>query len=278
MDKILGKDYKRLNGVFDIAQIKYGERPLPTYTHTTKPSIENVTKKKRAGSQLSKKISKKKKVATPSGSERLGGNDEDMGQEILSQLARDEEVRMISLVFNSSGLIPSMLTPLGDCFQNLVANEAILSSSQANVGEDILSSPIIGVQSPIAAAATANAVMESQEEGEIAILASQETAGPSSQRFVAEIPRIAGAASPPKVVIEDTSLGGGPVEIGASKVKALKGKSTTTITLDFDDSDDDVFDEDAKNARASRLSESMIDVNTGEKVTCHLEKGISTGI
>jgi hypothetical protein len=45
MDKILGKDYKRLNRIFDIAQIKYGERPLPAYTRTLKPSIENVTKK-----------------------------------------------------------------------------------------------------------------------------------------------------------------------------------------------------------------------------------------
>jgi hypothetical protein len=44
------------------------------------------------------------------------GSDEDMGQETLSQLARDEEVRMISLVFNYSGLTLSMLTPLGDCF------------------------------------------------------------------------------------------------------------------------------------------------------------------
>ena len=65
--------------------------------------IENVTKKKRAGGQLAKKTSKKK-VATPSGSKKLGESDEDMGQETLSQLARDEEVRMISLVFNSSGL------------------------------------------------------------------------------------------------------------------------------------------------------------------------------
>jgi hypothetical protein len=60
MDKILGKDYKRLNRVFDIAQIKYGERPLPAYTHTMKSSIENVTKKKRAGGQLAKKTSKRK--------------------------------------------------------------------------------------------------------------------------------------------------------------------------------------------------------------------------
>jgi hypothetical protein len=122
MDKILGKDYKRLNRVFDIAQIKYSERPLLAYTRTMKPSIENVTKKNRAGGQLAKKTSKRKKIAMPSGSEKLRESDEDVGQETLSQLARDEEVRMISLVFNSSGLTPSMLTLLGDCFQNLEAN------------------------------------------------------------------------------------------------------------------------------------------------------------
>jgi hypothetical protein len=106
---------KRLNKIFDIAQIKYGERPLPAYTHTLKLSIENVTKKKRAGGQLSKKITKKK-IATSSGFEKHEGDGEEMGPETLSQLARDEEVRMISLVFNSSGLTPLMLTPLGDCF------------------------------------------------------------------------------------------------------------------------------------------------------------------
>jgi hypothetical protein len=42
MGKILGKDYKWLNKFFDIAQIKYGERSLPAYTRTLKPSIENV--------------------------------------------------------------------------------------------------------------------------------------------------------------------------------------------------------------------------------------------
>jgi hypothetical protein len=191
---------------------------------------------------------------------------------------------MISLVFNSSGLTPLMLTPLGDCFQNLEANvhsnvnlgEAILSSSQVNVGEDILSSPVIGTEAPIAAATVADVM---QEEGEVAILASQETIRPSSLRFVAETPSgIAGVASPPKVVVEeDTGLGGGPVETGAPKVRALKGKGTTTVTLDFDESDDDVFDQEAENARASHLSESTINVNIGEKVACHLEKGVSTG-
>ena len=92
-------------------------------------------------------------------------------------------------------------------------------------------------------------------------MASQETAEPSSQRFVAETPTgTAGdvgatlhVASPPQVVMQDTDLGGGPVEIDALKVKAHKGKGTTTVTLDFDDSDD-VFDEEAKNAHASRLT------------------------
>jgi hypothetical protein len=111
-------------------------------------------------------------------------------------------------------------------------------------------------------------------------LASQETTGPSSQRFAVETPPGAvgdvGAtlhvALPPQVVMQDTDLGGGPVETDAPKVKAHKGKGTTTITLDFDDFDDDVFDKEAKNARASRLTEFTIDVNTGEKVAYQLEK------
>jgi hypothetical protein len=117
------------------------------------------------------------------------------------------------------------------------------------------------------------------------IVASQETAGPSSQRFGAKTPQEtagdAGAtlhvASPPRVVMQDTDLGGGLVEIDAPKVKVHKGKGTTTIALDFDDSNDDVFDEEAENARASHLTESTIDVNIGEKVACQLEKGVSTG-
>ena len=66
------------------------------------------------------------------------------------------------------------------------------------------------------------------------------------------------------------------METDAPKVKVCKGKGTTTVTLDFDDSDDDVFDEEAKNAWASHLTESTIDVNTDEKVSCQLEKGDST--
>jgi len=88
-----------------------------------------------------------------------------------------------------------MLTPLGDYFQNLEVNvhsnvnlgEATLSLSQVNVGEDTLPSPVIPVHSPAVATATAATMtIESQEEGEVATLASQETTEPSSQRFVAE--------------------------------------------------------------------------------------------
>ena len=67
------------------------------------------------------------------------------------------------------------------------------------------------------------------------------------------------------------------METDAPRVKAHKGKGTTTITLDFDDSDDDIFDEEVENAHGSHLSESPIDVNTGEKVAYQLEKGVSTG-
>ena len=121
MDKILGKDYKRLNRTFEIAQIKYDERPPPAYTRAGKPSIENVTKKKRVGGQLAKKISKKKKVSASFDSEKIAEDEFDLGldvssQEVLSQQAHDDEVRMISLVLNSSGLTPPKLTPLGDYF------------------------------------------------------------------------------------------------------------------------------------------------------------------
>jgi hypothetical protein len=123
--------------------------------------------------------------------------------------------------------------------------EAILSSSQINFGEDVLSSPIVGVQVPIGAAAAEDVVLDSQGECEIAILTSQETAGPSSQRFAVKTPlRIVGAVSPPKVVAEgDIALGGESVETGAPKVRVLQAKGTTTVNFDFDESDDDVFDE-----------------------------------
>ena len=77
--------------------------------------------------------------------------------------------------------------------------------------------------------------------------------------------------------MQDTDLGGGPMETDPPKVKAHKGKGTTTVALDFDDSDDDIFDEEAENACTSHLTESTIDVNTGEKVAYQLEKGVSMG-
>ena len=45
--------------------------------------------------------------------------------------------------------------------------------------------------------------------------------------------------------MQDSDLGVWAVETDASKAKAHKGKGATTVTLDFDDSDDDVFDEEA---------------------------------
>ena len=77
--------------------------------------------------------------------------------------------------------------------------------------------------------------------------------------------------------MQDSDLGGGPAKGNVQKAKAHEGNGTTTLTLDFDEFDEDVFDEEAKCARVSCLTESTINVNTGEKVSCQLEKGISTG-
>jgi hypothetical protein len=188
MDKILGLDYKTLNRVFDIAEIEYGERSAPAYVRSVKPSIDNVTRKKRGGPSLAKKVSKKKaKTADFSDSELS----ESFVDEALKKMSYDDEVRMFSLVFDSSGLTHPTLTPLDNYFQNLMANishggvtEAILTSSQQNVGEDIVSDPVNLVSSPVTVVTT---IGGSQEEGEV--LASQETAGPSSQRFSVETPR-----------------------------------------------------------------------------------------
>ena len=67
---------------------------------------------------LLRKQAKKKKVSASFDSERVAEDEVDLGvdadsQEVLSQQAREDEVRMISLVFNSSGLTPPMLTLLG---------------------------------------------------------------------------------------------------------------------------------------------------------------------
>jgi hypothetical protein len=133
-----------------------------------KPSIENVTRKKRGGLRLLKKVSKKK-AKTP------GVSDSDVSEnfidEAFKKISCDNEERMFSLVLNFSGLTSPMLTPLGDYFQNLMVNisrgsatEAILSSSHQNVGEDIFSIPVNPVSSPVTVAAT---IIGSQEEGEV---------------------------------------------------------------------------------------------------------------
>jgi hypothetical protein len=273
MDKILGSDYKRLNRIFDIAQIGYGERSAPAYTRSVKPSINNVTRKKRGRAPLTKKVSKKK-------AKTAGFSDSDVSEnfvdEAFKKMSCDDEVRMFSLVFDSSGLTPPMLTPLDDYFQNLMANishsgvaEVILSSSQQNVGEDTFPDPVNLVSSSMTVAAT---VVGSQEEGEV--LASQETAGPSSQRFSVETPRDCAwnFGDGMDAVISsrgDANLGGEVIENvtqvvienivrveqdavvgsqkGASKgnmsgAKTQKIKGTTTVALDFDESDDEVHD------------------------------------
>jgi hypothetical protein len=150
--------------------------------------------------------------------------------------------------------------------------------------------------SPVTMIAT---VVGSQEEGEV--LASQETAGLSSQRFSLETPRD-GAGKFGDGIGVVTSSGGGvnlggevtenvsqvvlenvvgvkqDVAVGASEVavpgaKSQKIKGTTTFALDFDESDDEVHDEKVEHDHASRLSESTINVNTGERVSYQLEKG-----
>jgi hypothetical protein len=108
MGKIFGSDYKRLNIIFDIAQIEYGERSAPAYTRSVKPSIDNVTRKKRGGALLTKKASKKKaKIVGFSDS----GMSENFIDEAFKKMSCDDEVKIFSLVFYSSGLTPPMLTP-----------------------------------------------------------------------------------------------------------------------------------------------------------------------
>jgi hypothetical protein len=62
-----------------------------------------------------------------------------------------------------------------------------------------------------------------------------------------------------------------------SVVKAQKIKGTTTLAHDFDESDDEVHDEEAEHDHVSRLSKSTINVITGERVSFQLEKGVSIG-
>ena len=104
------------------------------------------------------------------GEEDLGQNVE--SQEILSQQAHDAEVRMISLVFDSSGLTPPMLTPLGEYFYNF---RATLKSCPKTDEATLPSSPVAPVSPPAGDAAGDNAgttAIGQLEEGEIPIVAS----------------------------------------------------------------------------------------------------------
>jgi hypothetical protein len=173
--------------------------------------------------------------------------------------------------------------------------EAILTSSQLNIGEDTFPDPVNLSSSPMTVVAT---IIGSQEEGEV--LASQETARPSSKRFSVETPRD-GAGKFGDGICAVTSSGGGvnlggevtenvtqvvlenvvgvkqDAAVGASEVdvpgaKSQKIKGTTTFALDFDESDDEVHDKEAEHDRTSRLSESTINVNTGERVSYQLKR------
>jgi hypothetical protein len=68
---------------------------------------------KRGGAPLTKRASKKK-------AKTVGFSDSDLSEnfinEALKKISCDDEVRMFSLVFYSSGLTPPMLTPLDDYF------------------------------------------------------------------------------------------------------------------------------------------------------------------
>ena len=83
--------------------------------------------------------------------------------------------------------------------------------------------------------------------------------------------------------MDDIDFGGGAAAGGKDNEDVSKDgariakdrQGTFTTTLDFDDSDDVVFDEEAEGAKVARLTEYTIDVNTGEKVACQLEKGVS---
>lgn len=301
IDDILGPDYKRLNRYFEIARIKYGERPPPAYSRTAKPGIENVTRKKRAGGLVARKISEKKKTSR----DEIFLDVEDViddfdeipdsqanpdSQVDLSQQARDAEVRMIAQTFDS-GDTPSLLTPLAPCFQNLLSSVGLdNTSAELPLAREVS----IDTSIPIGPAV----MPEVPEDGEVlSSQASLETAGPSSQRFVSDTPIMdvpvgeaevacdAVNASAPEIerLNVDTSDGSKNASkivsdsnvCDASKVQPRKG--TLIASIDFDDFDDDVFDEEAEEARSSRLTGSTVNVNTGEKVDCHLEEGVTTG-
>jgi hypothetical protein len=76
-------------------------------------------------------------------------------------------------------------------------------------------------------------------------------------------------------VKQDAAVGASEVAMPGAKSQKIKG--TTTFALDFDESDDKVHDEEAEHDRTSRLSESTINVNTGERVSYQLENRVSNG-
>jgi hypothetical protein len=89
-----------------------------------------------------------------------------------------------------------------------------------------------------------------------------------------------GAPTPPVVEAQDveSDMGGGDAQVVGAVARGTRTrKGTISATLNFDESDEDVFDEEAEDARAAHLIESTVNVNTGEKVACQLEGGLTIG-
>lgn len=86
-------------------------------------------------------------------------------------------------------------------------------------------------------------------------------------------------------VIEDNSVlpGGAKVFVFDGPEKQFASKSslpvggTKLVTLDFTESDDEVFDDEANDERLARLSSSTINVETRERDICQLGERVSTG-
>lgn len=151
--------------------------------------------------------------------------------------------------------------------------------SGAGAGEDTLASqPVIPVNSLAIAAVDApienvGATTRKQfEEGEILTMASQETTEPLS-RFGAQTPPVTefgdvdarlGAPTLPVVEAQDMDVdiscdgarvGRGDFNISKDGARVAKShKGTFTATLDFDESEDDVFEEETRGSKAAHLT------------------------
>lgn len=73
-------------------------------------------------------------------------------------------------------------------------------------------------------------------------------------------------------------MDGGDSQTIVAALRNISGhKVTVFANVDFDKSNEDVFDEEAEDARAGHLTNSTININTGEKVSCQLDDGMTMG-